>query len=173
MRLLIVLMLLAFAPACLASQAERQSVSCFRTDQVTFAELHPRIRFSPDPPKKASIEVSVEVECASGAVIVPRSTDDAVERLEAALPADYKIAISKGASITSYRYGNFAASADLDLLRYFTSLWGLEYGSPACRGVEALSEQDFQCYFSLLQQLRKNYRDMISYVPPDIGEEAD
>lgn len=171
MRTLIFVVIVGIGFSCFASDSEAQVTKCVRTDRLVFTEIYPRIRFSTDPEKKEFIDISYEVDCASGAIIIPESTADAIERLDSALPADYKIAISKGASMTSFRYGDFAASADLDLLRYFTRLWGLEWGAPACTEVDQFREKDFQCYFSLIQIIRRSYHEMISYVPPDIGEE--
>lgn len=173
MRSLIAIPLLLASMSYAASEGKGQTVKCQRVETLRFTEINPRIQFSTDPEKKDSIEVSLEIDCESKEVMVPSSTPDAIARLDAALPPDYKIAISKGVAISSYRYGDFAASADLDLMRYFTTSWGLGYESPACADVVGLRARDSQCYLSLLKELRKKYQDMINYSPPGVGLEPE
>ena len=171
MRTLIALFLLLISLNCWASSDGE--VRCLRIDKVQFQKAHDRIRMSGEPDKKSSIDVMIEIDCNSGAVVVPKSSEEAVDRLDLALPSDYKIAISKGQVITSYAFGNYYASADTDIFLYFSRLWNLEYGTSACEGVEGLRRADYSCYFSLIDLLRGRYRAMIDYKPREIGEEID
>ena len=171
MRTVIVLFLLLIPWGCWASYDG--DIRCLRIDQVEFREAHDRIRISGEPDKKSSIAVMIEIDCESGAVVVPKSSEEAVDRLDLALPSDYKIAISKGELMTSYAYGNYYASADTDIFLYFSRLWNLEYGTAACERVESLKRVDYSCYFSLIDQLRGRYQAMIGFMPRGLVEEIE
>jgi hypothetical protein len=166
MRSLIMILALVLSLDCMGAPVG--DTRCFRADRVEFKESRGRIRVVGEPAKKTSVDVLIEVDCRSGALVVPQTAEQLVEALERALPSDHKIAISKGSIVTSYKHGNYAASADDDLFFHFTRLWNLRYGAPACEGFEGFRDEDFACYFSALEAPRSRYRELINYNPPAV-----
>lgn len=132
---------------------------CAKVVNVKIAEIHPPIWIVGERGKKSEVKVMLPVDCRTRRPVVPADMQQALELLDLSLPLDFKVAITKGDYINPYFYGDYGASVEADLGRFYSKRWRLTKDLPLCGAVWEENEEYGDCFGIMLNLLRNRYVD--------------
>ena len=133
---------------------------CLQLDMVRFTAVHLRFEVS-GKAVQDRILVKVPIDCKTDGYRIPKSLREGIELLDMALPLEYKLSALKGTYLNTYKYGDFAVSAERDLGTFFSQIWKLDDAS-FCKAVDPKDPENQRstCFMKILDAWRAGYRGL-------------